>query len=498
METSPTPNEAGADRLLEELRRLSVHDPRTVPQALIDWLDAETGARVAWLDGHGRIVLSSPGFPPGALDPVRPVLAQLAAGRMAAAVARSGTLQVRCEAHGSGPLRPVLVVAGPVLSRSAAALVSHAVPLLAALVAARAAETASRGYREKAGRLRLAVFMALMSGDPTLARRMTVGAAPPLLDADRLRVRLLACAPADRTRLTDRYQDAAGYHGRNLLVRCPVYDDHLICLTAEGTGRSSRLAGELRRLVDDNPGYALGISDPHPPAETAAAYEQARHALAVARGMPGRVAAYRGQAPLERFLPREPALAWATEFLGPVSDVPKLTIDVTRLALTFSNSGVARLLGISRNTVTAHLKRIEEALGLSQKSVLARATLALALSITGPQHPTPPYPGAAGRRDAPGLDELLRTPAATAWAGAVLSDLDDPAGRDLRGTLRAWIETDANAQRTGHRLGISRSTVAARLRAAERLLNRDLLTTGAGVHDVVHALRISGDLASPG
>ncbi|MFD0775241.1 helix-turn-helix domain-containing protein, partial [Streptomonospora algeriensis] len=40
-------------------------------------------------------------------------------------------------------------------------------------------------------------------------------------------------------------------------------------------------------------------------------------------------------------------------------------------------------------------------------------------------------------------------------------------------------------------LGVSRATVRARLRTAERLLNRDLLTPGPGTHDLVHALRIT-------
>ncbi len=265
-------------------------------------------------------------------------------------------------------------------------------------MAARAADSASRGYRDKAGRLRLAVFMALMTADPTLARRMTVGAVPPLLDAGRVRVRLLSCAPEDRSRLVDRYQDAAGYHGPDLLVRCPVYDDHLICLTGEGTGRGSRLAGDLRRLVGDNPGYALGISDPHPLPETAAAYEQARHALAVARGMPGRVAGYRGQAPLERFLPREPALAWATAFLEPMSDVPKLTVDVARLALTFSNSGWRACSGSaatrSRRTSSASRARWGSASGASGRAPPWPSRC----PSPGRSRPPSPTPGGGSRR----------------------------------------------------------------------------------------------------
>ncbi|GGY20007.1 helix-turn-helix domain-containing protein [Streptomyces djakartensis] len=54
--------------------------------------------------------------------------------------------------------------------------------------------------------------------------------------------------------------------------------------------------------------------------------------------------------------------------------------------------------------------------------------------------------------------------------------------------MKAWIDHNTDAQRTAESLSLSRNTVRARLRAAENLLNRDLLTTGSGLHDLVHAL----------
>ncbi|WP_086886385.1 MULTISPECIES: helix-turn-helix domain-containing protein [Streptomyces violaceusniger group] len=70
--------------------------------------------------------------------------------------------------------------------------------------------------------------------------------------------------------------------------------------------------------------------------------------------------------------------------------------------------------------------------------------------------------------------------------------LQDTRGRDLHTTLRAWIDANTDAQRTARHLGLSRNTVRAHLRAAEHLLSRDLLTTGSGIHDLVHALHITG------
>ena len=57
--------------------------------------------------------------------------------------------------------------------------------------------------------------------------------------------------------------------------------------------------------------------------------------------------------------------------------------------------------------------------------------------------------------------------------------------------MEAWIDANTDAQRTAAQVGLSRNTVRAHLRAAERLLNRDLLTTGSGIHDLVHALRVT-------
>ncbi|MFE7242960.1 hypothetical protein [Streptomyces sp. NPDC057580] len=51
------------------------------------------------------------------------------------------------------------------------------------------------------------VFLALMAGEPTLARRTTTGVVPPLLDADRLRVYLLRCPPTDRDPIMRAYRD---------------------------------------------------------------------------------------------------------------------------------------------------------------------------------------------------------------------------------------------------------------------------------------------------
>ncbi|WP_262703046.1 MULTISPECIES: helix-turn-helix domain-containing protein [Streptomyces] len=532
------------DELLHEVRRQMSRGAGADPRPVLDWLGRQIDAEVALVGGTGAVETSTARFPRQILPSLEPTLARLSGGQMAAAATESGALQVRLEALGPHAPRPVLVVAGTAApTREAASLVSHAGSLIALLDRAQDADTTFRGYQHKARQLRFAVFSALLAGDLTLARRMTTGAVPALLDAARLRVYLLHCPPEDRDRLAQTYQDGSGYHGTGLMVHCPAFKEHLICLVADGAADGAadgsddepadesggRFDGDpdtdpqdfaddpetalgqgavLRRLVRDNPLYALGISSPYPLGATAEAYGQALHALAAARHTPERMAAYLGRTPLVPLLPHTEAGSWARALLRPLGSTPRATLDITRLAVTFPRSAVARLLDISRNTVSHHLSRVEATLGLDLGEVRTRAALDLAFCLTGGQ-PEGGFGsegglgpeggsgsvgglGAQGGRPVPTLEELFGTEPARAWAREFLRPLRDTRGRDLRTTLRAWIDANTDAQRTARHLGLSRNTVRAHLRAAEHLLSRDLLTTGSGIHDLVHALHITG------
>lgn len=317
-----------------------------------------------------------------------------------------------------------------------------------------------------------------------LARRMNSGAVPQLLEAAGLRIYLLRCPQTDRDRIPAIHQDPAGFHGNDLMVHCPVINEHLICLVAEREGQGDPgLAGLLRRLVRDNPGYALGISAAQPLNATAAAYSQAVHALAAARTTADRVASYHGRSRLEGVLDQRPALNWARTLLRPLDSVPKTSADITRLIMSVPRSGVARLLGLSRNTVAAHLGRAERALGLDLDDVRSRATVNLALALTG----SCAGADADDRQRPQALDELMRAEAVFAWAESLLWPLQ---ARHRR-TLQGWIDANADAQQAARRLDISRNTVRAHLLAAETALSLDLLTVGNGIHDVVHALDIT-------
>ncbi|WP_326794482.1 helix-turn-helix domain-containing protein [Streptomyces sp. NBC_01808] len=484
---------AGLEGLLREVRRQVSRESEPDAREVLDWLHRHTGADFALVaEDGGTVESSTAGFPRGILPSLAPLLARLSGGQLAAAVTQADAWNVRCEVLGVSESRAVLVAAArPVLSREAGALISHTGSVLTLLRRARDGERTWRGFQSKARQVRFGVLSALLVGEPLLARRMTTGAVPPLLEADRLRVYLLHCSPADRDRIVRAHQDPSGYHGPDLMVHCPVFKEHVICLIADNAGaqggnRSGGRTGgrgeALRRLVRDNPGYALGVSAPHPLGGTAEAYGQAAHALAAARTMPGRVVSYEGQTTLDGVLPRGPALAWACAVLRPLGSLPKTTVDITRLLMHMPRTAVARLLDLSRNTVTAHIRRAERALGVDLADVRCRATVDLALALT--------KGGTACESDdphPPGLDDLLHTEPAAAWARTFLLPLQAPQRR----TLQAWIDANTDGRQAARRLGISRNTVRAHLRTAEAHLRRDLLTAGAGIHDVVHALHIS-------
>ncbi|WP_331772862.1 helix-turn-helix domain-containing protein (plasmid) [Embleya sp. NBC_00888] len=151
--------------------------------------------------------------------------------------------------------------------------------------------------------------------------------------------------------------------------------------------------------------------------------------------------------------------------------------------MNMPRSAVAHLLGLSRNTVAAHIRRAEQALGRDLADVHSRAAvhLALALSSSGAGPEPDDY------QPVPSLDHLLSTERAAVWSRATLRPLD---ARHRR-TLQAWIDADTDARQAACRMGVSRNTVRAHLRTAEALLGLDLLTTGTGIHEVVHALHIT-------
>ena len=156
---------------------------------------------IAWVSGPS-VRAATAGFPVTVLTTLAEPLGQVAAGRLAASTAYLDGREVRLQGFGPHQPRPVLVTLSTTsLPKDAAALASQAGGLLELMGRALAADSSARGYEDKARQVRFAVLTALMTGNVTFARRMTTGNVPPLLDAERVRVQLLHCPPADRDRL---------------------------------------------------------------------------------------------------------------------------------------------------------------------------------------------------------------------------------------------------------------------------------------------------------
>ncbi|MFG3532500.1 helix-turn-helix domain-containing protein [Streptomyces sp. NPDC047917] len=158
--------------------------------------------------------------------------------------------------------------------------------------------------------------------------------------------------------------------------------------------------------------------------------------------------------------------------------------DITRLTMNMPRAAVAKLLGLCRNTGTAHLNRTEASLGLDLTEIRCRAAFHLALVLSSSHFAPEPHCG----QPLSTLDDL--TERAAAWAQP------PSVSRSAPPALRAWADANTDAQEAARALGVSRNTIRTHLRASESVLSLDLLTAGTGIHDIVHAVHIANTRAS--
>ncbi|MBB4945438.1 hypothetical protein F4556_000973 [Kitasatospora gansuensis] len=447
-----------------------------------------------WLAGEVGGTAQLTGTPAGEADRLPPeaaeVAGRLAAGRLRSAALQDGPLHLRLTAIGAELPYPVLTVArAEPFDGRAGALVAAAAELIAPLVELRVAAADRERLRTVAAALRVAVFQLLMGGEVTLAQRTAEGLAAGLLDAEHQRVYVLEGPAAERDALALRCTEATG--GRALVVRCPAYDQHLIVVAPlrgpvtedgwDGVGLT------LRDLLADRPDRYLGGSGRLPLAQTAGCYGDATRALAVARLQPGRAALYAAESRLGEVLDPRAAAAWADALLRPLHTLPLSGRDqllgTLHLGLEFPATSAAKIIGISRNTVRARLDRAGELLGLDLTEVRGRALLHLALRMAGQADAAAPVR----------LAEVLAAPPAVEWAGTLLDRLAAD-GRELRRTLLGWLRANCGVDRTAAALELHPQTVRDHLRAAERLLQRQLLSGGGGVYEVALAFAALGAL----
>ncbi|MER7332222.1 MULTISPECIES: helix-turn-helix domain-containing protein [unclassified Micromonospora] len=362
-------------------------------------------------------------------------------------------------------------------------------------------------------RSREAVLHLLMVGDVAPARRIAAALRPRLPDL--VRVCVVECAPRRRGEAAGQVTRALS--GRAWVVPCPVRSRHLIALVPAPDLAGPEDAGEadaLGRLVTGRvPGTRIGVSEPVPLRRTAAGYEQAFHALAVARNGPDGHCRFDRATELRALLGAA-GQGWARTLLAPcLSYRPARRIDpdgqelLATLGSWLAFDGAAhRHLRIHRNTLAARLALLRDRLGLDLSRVSDQSVAWLALHLLGAAATPEDVPeappvvgggadGAFGRAAAAagswwvGLDRLLATPALRLWARGQIAPLEADGTPVGLATVRAWLRAEAHLPGTAAALGVSVSAVRKRLGRAEQALGRSLLRGPSARHELWLALR---------
>ncbi|MFC8229906.1 helix-turn-helix domain-containing protein [Streptomyces sp. NPDC057287] len=395
---------------------------------------------------------------------------------------------------------PVLAVVAPKpLPGGLATLMADAVMPLALAWASESVERKRRRVDLAESRSREAVLHLLMTGQLSIARQVAGALRPKLPDP--VRVCVVECSGGQRDEVARICAEASG--GRTWIVRCPVYARHLILIVPadeeageQGAESGRSLGPAVAGLVDD---CVVGVSEEVRLPDTATAYQQAFHALAVARGLPGRHARF-GTAPEPALVVGAAGARWADALLAPLlTHLPRRSQDPGSQELSATvaswlafSSHATQHLKIHRNTLAARLKLVGELLGLDLNLVADQAAVDLALRIraTPALRPSRPW----GAAETGGLDTVLRSPGVQDWAVQQLRLLGraGPMGEE---TLRTWLGCEAQLAPTASALGISVPGARKRLTRIEAVLCRSLLRTPSARYDLWLAFR-AVDLAA--
>lgn len=454
--------------------------------ALLDWLGRRAGSWAGLVDRSGAVLL--PADPP----PVdRALLARGLAqmrerGLPVFVVGDEPAAQVVLLAvdAATGAPDPFLAVVDP--RRVPAALLSDAAVLLATAWAAQHARRTAARVQHTESRCREAVLHLLMGQHLATARQLASALSPALSEATRVHV--IETGSDRRGEVVARCSELTG--GNAWIVRCPVYSRHVIVLSPGAPDPGSRPLDEC--IAAEVDGCTVGAGDVVALRDTAVGYEQAFHALAVARGRPERWARFDATLDLATVVGGV-GLAWANAVLAPlVGYVPARAGDpdadelvMTARSWLWLSTAASRHLTIHRNTLALRLRRIEELVGLDLTRSEHQAALDLALRVRSaprPVHSGPPLDPAAD------LDDLLRLPGAQRWAAAALHPLRR-SGPQLGATLREWLASGARLSRTAEALGLSVAGTRKRIERLEQVFQRSLLHSPSARHDLLLAVR---------
>ncbi|SDM97665.1 helix-turn-helix domain-containing protein [Allokutzneria albata] len=447
---------------------------------LLQWLAHDLDASVVLLDAGGVPLHSFRETP--LPQEASEAIARVTAGRSRSATAETPDHVVRALLVDDHP-GPVLVLAQAKREGvgTAGPLIADAARLLQLRWRLDRAEERLREVELAETLAREAVLHLLMVGDVGAARRVAGALRPDLTDL--VRVYVIECPLNARDEVAARCDEAC--LGRAWIIHCPVYTRHLIVLAPVESSDVQRDPVETALRAAAGTGIRTGASDIVELRRTGTGYEQAFHALAVARHGPEPFVAFSGRTELAALL--DPAgRAWASHVLRPLVDfVPERPQDpdshellTTLRSWLHFQGGAARQLKIHRNTLAARVRHAGAVLGLDLDRIGTRAELHLALRLVTP----------GPRRGTTEVAELLAAPAVRRWAKTLLAPLLE--SDSLLDTVRAWLAADARLEGAADALGVSVTGTRKRLIRVEQLLGRSLLSGPSARYDLVLALRV--------
>ncbi|MCO5969311.1 PucR family transcriptional regulator [Actinoallomurus soli] len=453
-------------------------------ERLLRWLAGRVDGTVVLLDRYGAPLHAFPEVPWDILRRAAGEVDRVVTGEVRAAVAEVGGSIVHIQRVGvDGDDATLVVIRRDRFTADVRVLIGDAAQLVGLRRRADALDLRYRRVDRAERQAREAVLDLLMVGQFDAARRVAATLGPAL--ADPLRVFVVEGPPAARARTIDHCEQASG--GRAWIVRCLVYSRHVIVL-APASAEPDDLGDALCDFVDVAGGVKVGGSDAVALRDFLTGYEQAFHALAVARNGKRRFARFSRRGELAALV-RPRGYAWVAATLEPLTGHrPQRAQDPDAAALTTTlgawldfYGGAARQLKIHRNTLAARLRYIEGLLRRPLSSLDTQATLHLALRVLG---------GPAGADGPATLEELLDDPEVRRWADLQVAPLLRAGTEPFMTTLRVWLANDARLDTTASALGISPSGVRKRLIRTEEVLGRSLLNGPSARYDLWFALKV--------
>ncbi|OLZ64979.1 hypothetical protein AV521_34015 [Streptomyces sp. IMTB 2501] len=458
--------------------------------ALLAWLARRSGGWAGLLDAGGAVLRATAR---GELSRGQSALVLAAEG---AALLARGAGSARIDdggrtglfvTTGSAAGDPVLALVVPTSEvTQAPRLIADAAGLVGLCLRAEEAERHRRRSKAVDAQGREAVLHLLMAGDVATARRTAEVLRPSLPRA--IRFCVVEGPAGQREEFVRRWLREVG--DQCWIVPCPVYARHLLVIAPDHSACASPPGavppGEPMGDPDvPQGGCSVGVSGVLPLQNAALGYEQAFHALAAARSVPGRFAVFGVLGELAPLLGRR-GVAWAERLLRPlIQYVPARRPDpgsaelLATLESWLSFGGAAtRHLKVHRNTLAARLDHIEKLLGLALDRLPGQACAHLALRLRS--LPVLPGPEAVVSRK---LDTLLAGSTAENWAEAFLRPLA-VANPTTGLTVRTWLAHDARLAPTAVALGITAPAVRKRLARAELLLQRSLQQSPSARYDL--------------